>query len=169
MGVFVYRDMTLRRFVDAVISAGCSTGVVMLVIMGSSVVGWLVTYAQIPQAFAAWCMETLQDPWLIILAMNVIMLIVGMFIDLPAAILLLGPMFVPLAGSIGLDTLQLGIMMVLNLSIGLFTPPVGTTLFISSTIARVSIINATRELVPFYLATLMVLGLFSYVPAFTLH
>src|SRR3546814_4715056 len=66
MGVFVYRDMTLRRFVDAVISAGCSTGVVMLVIMGSSVVGWLVTYAQIPQAFAAWCMETLQDPWLII-------------------------------------------------------------------------------------------------------
>src|SRR3546814_12451297 len=78
MGVFVYRDMTLRRFVDAVISAGCSTGVVMLVIMGSSVVGWLVTYAQIPQAFAAWCMETLQDPWLIILAMNVIMLIVGM-------------------------------------------------------------------------------------------
>src|SRR3546814_6558621 len=92
MGVFVYRDMTLRRFVDAVISAGCSTGVVMLVIMGSSVVGWLVTYAQIPQAFAAWCMETLQDPWLIILAMNVIMLIVGMFIDLPAAILLMGPM-----------------------------------------------------------------------------
>lgn len=169
MGVFVYRDMTPRRFVDAIISAGCSTGVVMLVIMGSSVVGWLVTYAQIPQAFAAWCMETLQDPWLIILAMNIIMLIVGMFIDLPAAILLLGPMFVPLAASIGLDTLQLGIMMVLNLSVGLFTPPVGTTLFISSTIARVSIINVTRELMPFYLATLIVLGLFSYVPSLTLH
>lgn len=169
MGVFVYRDMTMRRFVDAVLSAGCSTGVVMLVIMGSSVVGWLVTYAQLPQAFAAWCMETLQDPWLIILAMNVIMLIVGMFIDLPAAILLLGPMFVPLAGSIGLDTLQLGIMMVLNLSIGLFTPPVGTTLFISSTIARVSIINASKELVPFYLATLLVLAMFSYFPALTLH
>jgi tripartite ATP-independent transporter DctM subunit len=169
MGVFVYRDMTLRRFVDAVISAGCSTGVVMLVIMGSSVVGWLVTYVQMPQAFAAWCMETLQEPWLIILAMIGIMLIVGMFIDLPAAILLLGPMFVPLAGTIGLDTLQLGIMMVLNLSIGLFTPPVGTTLFISSTIARVSIINVTKELMPFYLATLIVLGLFSYIPTLTLH
>jgi tripartite ATP-independent transporter DctM subunit len=169
MGVFVYRDMTLRRFIDAVISAGCSTGVVMLVIMGSSVVGWLVTYAQLPQAFAAWCVATLQDPWLIILAMNIIMLIVGMFIDLPAAILLLGPMFVPLAGSIGLDTLQLGIMMVLNLSIGLFTPPVGTTLFISSTIARVSILNATKELMPFYVATLIVLGLFSYIPMLTLR
>lgn len=169
MGVFVYRDMTLSRFRSAVVSAGIATGVVMLVIMGSSVVGWLATYAQIPQTFAAWCVETLQDPWLIILAMNLIMLVVGMFIDLPAAILLLGPIFVPLAQAIGLDTLQLGIMMVLNLSIGLFTPPVGTTLFISSTIAKVSIIKTTKELVPFYLATLVVLGLFSFVPALTIR
>jgi tripartite ATP-independent transporter DctM subunit len=169
MGVFVYRDMTLKRFMSAIISAGSSTGVVMLVIMGSSVVGWLATYAQIPQAFAEWCVATLEDPWLIILAMNIIMLVVGMFIDLPAAILLLGPIFVPLAQTIGLDTLQLGIMMVLNLSIGLFTPPVGTTLFISSTIARVSIINVTKELLPFYVAVIFVLALFSYVPMLTLR
>lgn len=169
MGVFVYRDMTIDRFVSAVVSAGVSTGVVMLVIMGSSVVGWLATYAQIPQTFAAWCTATLQEPWLIILAMNGIMLLVGMFIDLPAAILLLGPIFVPLAQAIGLDTLQLGIMMVLNLSMGLFTPPVGTTLFISSTIAKVSIMETARELIPFYLATLFVLALFSYVPALTLQ
>ena len=169
MGLLVYRDMTWQRFVTSVINAGCSTGVVMLVIMGSSVVGWLMTYAQVPQAFAEWCVSTLRDPWLIILAMNAIMLIVGMFIDLPAAILLLGPIFVPLAQTIGLDPLQLGIIMVLNLSIGLFTPPVGTTLFISSTIARVSIVQATRELVPFYLATLLILGLFSYVPMLTLR
>lgn len=168
MGMFVYRDMTVARFKSAVISAGISTGVVMLVIMGSSVVGWLATYAQIPQTFANWCVNTLQDPWLIILAMNLIMLVVGMFIDLPAAILLLGPIFVPLAQAIGMDTLQLGIVMVLNLSMGLFTPPVGTTLFISSTIAKVSIIKTTRELLPFYAATLLVLALFSYVPALTL-
>lgn len=169
MGAFVYRDLTLSRFTSAVVSAGVSTGVVMLVIMGSSVVGWLATYAQIPQTFAAWCVSVLHDPWLIILAMNAIMVVVGMFIDLPAAILLLGPIFVPLAQAIGLDTLQLGIMMVLNLSMGLFTPPVGTTLFISSTIAKVSIIKATKELIPFYLATLVVLALFSYVPVMTLR
>jgi len=167
MGVFVYRDMTVKRFMSAVVSAGIATGVVMLVIMGSSVVGWLATYAQVPQTFAAWCVSTLQEPWLIILAMNGIMLLVGMFIDLPAAILLLGPIFVPLAQAIGLDTLQLGIMMVLNLSIGLFTPPVGTTLFISSTIAKVSIVKTTKEALPFYLAALTVLALFSYVPALT--
>ena len=167
-GLFFYRDMTWRRFLHAVMQAGVATGVVMLVIMGSAVVGWLMTFAQIPQAFAAWCLETLQEPWLIILALNVIMLIVGMFIDLPAAILLLGPIFVPLANQIGLDPLQLGVMMVLNLAIGLFSPPVGTTLFISSSIARVSIIDATRELWPFYVAVLIILGLFSYVPAMTI-
>jgi len=168
VGLFVYRDMTWGRFYHAIIAAGVATGVVMLVIMGSAVVGWLVTFAQIPQAFAAWCLETLQEPWLIILAILIIMLIVGMFIDLPAAILLLGPIFVPLADQIGLDRLQLGIMMVLNLAIGLFSPPVGTTLFISSSIARVSLIEATRELWPFYLAAIIVLGLFSYVPALTI-
>jgi TRAP-type transport system large permease protein len=168
-GVALYRDMTWRRFAEAVIAAGIATGVVMLVIMASAAVGWIMTFVQAPQLFAQWCIETLQAPWLIILAMVGIMLVTGMFIDLPAAILLLGPIFVPLAQAIGLDLLQLGIMMVLTLALGLYTPPVGTTLFISSSIARVSIIQATRELWPFYLAALTVVALFSYVPALTVH
>ncbi len=168
MGVFLYRDMTVKRFVEALISAGVATGVVMLVIMGSSVVGWLMTFAQIPQSFATWAMTTLKEPWLIILAMNVILLIVGMFIDLPAAILLLGPIFVPLAQAIGLDLTQLGVVMVLNLAIGLYTPPVGTTLFISSSIAQTSIVQATKELWPFYFVALTIVLAFSYIPALTL-
>lgn len=167
-GLFIYRDMTPRRFIEAMIAAGVATGVVMLVIMGSSVVGWLMTYAQVPQRFAAWALATLKDPWLIILAMNGIMLIAGMFIDLPAAILLLGPIFVPLAQAIGLDLTQLGLIMVLNLAVGLYTPPVGTTLFISSSVAQTSIVRASKELWPFYLVALGVLLLFSYVPAMTL-
>jgi tripartite ATP-independent transporter DctM subunit len=167
-GVFLYRDMTLARFGQALVAAGIATGVVMLVIMGSSVVGWIMTYAQVPQRFADWCLGALKDPWLIIMAMNFIMLIAGMFIDLPAAILLLGPIFVPLAQAIGLDLTQLGLMMVLNLAIGLYTPPVGTTLFISSSIAGVSIVQTTRELWPFYLVALGTLLLFSYVPFLTL-
>lgn len=169
MGLLVYRDLSLARIKEAVLAAGISTGVVMLVIMGSSVVAWLLTYAQIPQTFSAWCLETLREPWAIILVMNAIMLLVGMFIDLPAAILLLGPIFVPLAQQIELDPLQLGIIMVLNLSIGLYTPPAGTTLFISSTIARVPVLRVVRELVPFYLAALLVLLLFSYIPDLTLR
>ncbi|WP_265516715.1 TRAP transporter large permease [Nitratireductor luteus] len=169
VSLIIYRDMTLGRLTHAVLSAGVATGVVMLVIMGSAVIGWLLTYAQIPQTFATWAAETLNAPWLIILAMLAIMLVVGMFIDLPAAILLLGPIFVPLANQIGLDPVQFGIMMVLALAIGLFTPPVGTTLFISSSIARVPILNVVREMWPFYAVSLLILLGFSFVPALTIH
>ena len=96
------------------------------------------------------------------------MLIAGMFIDLPAAILLLGPIFVPLAQAIGFDLLQLGVVMVLTLAVGLYTPPVGTTLFISSSIANVSILKASRELMPFYIVALGTTLAFAYIPAMTL-
>ena len=167
-GVFIYKDMTVKRFFQALTAAGMATGVVMLVIMGSAVVGWMMTYAQVPQLFAEWFLTTLKAPWLIILALIVIMLIAGMFIDLPAAILLLGPIFVPLAQTIGLDLTQLGLVMVLTLAIGLYTPPVGTTLFISSSIANVSILKASRELFPFYAVALSITLAFAYLPALTL-
>ena len=117
------------------IDAGVATGIVMMVIMGSAAASWILTYDQVPQRFAEWISTTLHEPWLVILAMNLIMLAIGGPLDLAPAILLLAPIFVPLAQQIGLDPLQLGLMMVLNLGIGLYTPPVGTTLFISSTIA----------------------------------
>ena len=167
-GVFIYRDMTVKRFFQALTAAGVATGVVMLVIMGSAVVGWMMTYAQVPQMFAEWALSTLKEPWLIILSLIGIMLVAGMFIDLPAAILLLGPIFVPLAQTIGLDLTQLGVVMVLTLAIGLYTPPVGTTLFISSSIARVSILSASRELIPFYVVALGTVLSFAYIPAMTL-
>lgn len=167
-GIFIYRDMTVKRFFGALIAAGIATGVVMLVIMGSAIVGWMITYAQVPQIVAQWCLLTLKEPWLIIMAMIGIMLIVGMFIDLPAAILLLGPIFVPLSKAIGFDLTTLGLVMVLTLAIGLYTPPVGTTLFISSSIARVSILKAAIELWPFYIVSLGITLLIAYVPLFTL-
>jgi tripartite ATP-independent transporter DctM subunit len=167
-GVFIYRDMTVRRFFQALVAAGVATGVVMLVIMGSSVVGWMMIYAQVPQMFSQWCLATLKEPWLIVLAMIAIMLVAGMFIDLPAAVLLLGPIFVPLAQTIHLDLTTLGLTMVLTLAIGLYTPPVGTTLFISSSVARVSILQTTRELWPFYAVAMGTTLLIAYVPALTL-
>jgi tripartite ATP-independent transporter DctM subunit len=165
----IYGDMTLRGFLAALVAAGSATGVVMLVIMASSAVGWILTFVQAPQHFAAWATGTLREPWLILLAINGVMLVAGLFIDLPAAILLLGPIVVPLAESIGIDPLQFGVIMVLNLAIGLYTPPVGTTLFLSGTIARCSIVAATREAWPFYLVALTVLALFSTIPELTIR
>ena len=129
--------------------AGLATGIVLLVIMASSVVGWIITFEQIPAAVDGLDDHVLPEPWLIILAMNVILL-AGMFIDLPAAVLLVTPIFLPLASSIGMDGVQLGVMMVVNLAIGLYTPPVGTTLFIASSVAKVTMGAVVKEMMPFY-------------------
>ena len=141
----LYRDLSWRRFYKAMIDAGVATGIVMMVIMGSAAASWILTYDQVPQRFADWVSTTLHEPWLVILAMNLIMLVIGGPLDLAPAILLLAPIFVPLAQQIGLDPLQLGLMMILNLGIGLYTPPVGTTLFISSTIAGSTMGETTRR------------------------
>jgi TRAP-type transport system large permease protein len=161
----IYRDLTMARLKHAVNEAAIATGVVMLIIMASSVVGWIVTLDQLPAAFTKFAQEVLKEKWLIILAMNLLMLAVGMFMDLPAAVLLLAPIFVPLAQSVGMDPVQLGVMMVVNLAMGLYTPPVGTTLFITSSVAGVKIGQTVRELIPFYLVALLILAIVSYVPA----
>lgn len=169
ISALVYRDLTLRRFYDALIHTAITTGVVMLVIAASNLVGFVLTIEGVPTQVAHWALETLKHPLMIILMMNLIMLIVGMFLDLPAAILLLGPTFVAIGNAIGLDLVQLGVMMVVNLSMGLFTPPVGTTLFISAAISGEKVGAITKELWPFYLVALLVLGLMSFVPFLTFY
>ena len=169
VGLLVYRDLTPRLILDALIGTAVMTGAVLIIIMASSVVQWILTLERVPQELAAWMVGSLDQTWTIILAMNLIMLVVGAVLDLPAAVLLLGPLFIGIARSIGMDPVQLGLVMVVNLAIGLYTPPVGTTLFISSSIANVSIGSAVRALVPFYLVAIVVLLLISYVPALTLY
>ena len=165
VSVFVYHDLSWKRLHAAVVESGLATGVVLLVIMTSAAIGWLLTFDQMPQGITQWVQANVHTDWIVILLMNLLMLFVGMFIDLPAAVLLLTPVFVPLAQSVGMDLTQLGIMMVVNLAIGLYTPPVGTTLFITSAVAKVKVGQTVRELGPFYLVAFTVLALVSYVPA----
>jgi tripartite ATP-independent transporter DctM subunit len=165
VSVVVYRDLSFKRLNDAVVHAGLATGVVLLVIMASAAIGWLLTYDQMPTGVAHWIQQNVSQGWIVILIMNLLMLFIGMFIDLPAAVLLLTPVFLPLAQSIGMDPVQLGIMMVVNLAVGLYTPPVGTTLFITSALAKVKVGQTVRELGPFYFVAFLVLALVSYVPA----
>ncbi|HEU0204431.1 MAG TPA: TRAP transporter large permease subunit [Burkholderiaceae bacterium] len=165
VSALVYRDLDLKRLNAAITEAGLATGVVLLVIMASAAIGWLLTFDQMPQGITQWVQANVHEGWLVILLMNLLMLAVGMFIDLPAAVLLLTPVFLPLAQSIGMDPTQLGVMMVVNLAIGLYTPPVGTTLFITSAVAKVKVGHTVRELGPFYLVAFAVLALVSYVPA----
>ena len=165
VSLVIYRDMTIRRLHHAILEAGLATGVVLMVIMASAAIGWLLTFDQMPQHIVQWVQANVNEKWVVIALMNAMMLFLGMFIDLPAAVLLLTPVFLPLAQAIGMDTVQLGIMMVVNLAIGLYTPPVGTTLFIASSLARVKVGETVRAMVPFYIVAFGVLLLVSYVPA----
>lgn len=169
VSLLIYRDLTIKRLYHSLVQTAVTTGVVMLVISASNLVGYILTVEAIPNAVAQWAVETLSSPLMILLMMNLIMLVVGMFLDLPAAILLLGPMFVAIGSAIGLDLIQLGIMMTVNLSLGLFTPPVGTTLFVAAAISRESVGSIVRELWPFYLVAVTVLALITYVPSLTLY
>ncbi len=165
VSALMYHDLSLKRLHHAILEAGLATGVVLLVIMASAAIGWLLTFDQTPQNIALWVQQNVSTKWVVIALMNGMMLFIGMFIDLPAAVLLLTPVFLPLAQSIGMDPVQLGIMMVVNLAIGLYTPPVGTTLFITSSLAKVKVGQTVRAMGPFYLVALVVLAIVSYVPA----
>jgi len=165
VSLVIYRDLSIKRLHHAVIEAGLATGVVLMVIMASAAIGWLLTFDQMPQHIVQWVQQNVNEKWVVIALMNAMMLFLGMFIDLPAAVLLLTPVFLPLAQAIGMDTVQLGIMMVVNLAIGLYTPPVGTTLFIASSLAKVKVGETVRAMVPFYVVAFGVLLLVSYVPA----
>lgn len=165
----IYRDLTWRTLWDAAVQTAMMTGAVMFIIMASSTMQWVLTAERVPQGVTAWMIGAFSEPWMVILALNLVMLVVGAFLDLPAAVLLLGPLFVTIGQAIGLDLVQLGLMMVVNLSIGLYTPPVGTTLFISAAIAGVGIGETVRALLPFYMVALIVLILVSYVSVLTIY
>ncbi|WP_085919644.1 TRAP transporter large permease [Halomonas sp. CSM-2] len=169
VSVLIYRDLSGTRVMAALTNTVITTGVVMLIIAAANIIGYILTSGGVPQTVANWALEYLQHPLLIILAINLLLLMIGMFLDLPAAILLLGPTLVPIANAIDLDLVQLGIMMCVNLSIGLFTPPIGTTLFVASAIAKEKIGSVVKELLPFYLVALVVLVLVSFVPALIVY
>lgn len=164
----LYRDLSLRDFLRIVAKSAMATGVVMLLIMTSTALSWLLTVERTPQQLTMWFLGAGASAVVVILFMNAVMFIVGMFLDMPAAILLLAPVFLPLADAIGLDLIQLGIIMTLNLALGLFTPPVGTTLYISTAIAGEKIERTSKALLPFYGAGVVTLLLVSFVPALTL-
>lgn len=162
--VTIYRDLSMKSFLHSLISTTAATGIVMLLIMTSSALSWLLTVQEVPQHLATLVLDTIDARWLVILAMIALLLVVGMFLDMSPAILLLTPVLLPLADSIGMDPIHLGIIMVLSLAIGLFTPPVGTTLYISSSIGEVKVEETVRALLPFYAMAIFVLLLIAFVP-----
>ncbi|MDD3369034.1 MAG: TRAP transporter large permease [Lachnospiraceae bacterium] len=167
-GAFIYKKLTFKDFWQVLENALNTLAIVLILIATSSAFSWCLTYLKVPQIIAGAIMGVTTNKILILLMMNVIMLIFGTMMDMSCNILLLTPILLPIAQQIGVDPVQFGCIMILNLGIGLITPPVGSTLFIGSAISKVPIEKLGKTLIPFFAVMLVVLAIVTYWPAFTM-
>ncbi|MBO0343988.1 TRAP transporter large permease [Roseibium limicola] len=166
--VFAYRSLSWRAFVTAVTSAVRTTSMVMILIGFASAFAYLLALYQVPTLLTNLLVTISDNPIIILLMINVMLLMLGMIMDMAALILICTPIFLPIAREIGMDPIQFGIMMLVNLGLGLCTPPVGSCLFVGCAVGKVKIEQALKTIWPFYLALLMALLLVTYVPAISL-
>ncbi|MCC2604688.1 TRAP transporter large permease [Planctobacterium marinum] len=165
LSVGIYREIDFKALPGILLKASETTAIVMLIIGASSAMSWLLSYAHIPQTISDFLLTLSDNPIMILLLINIILILVGAFIDMTPAVLIFTPIFLPVAMELGMSPIQFGIMMVLNLSIGLVSPPVGSVLFVSCAVAKTSIHRIIKPMLPLYLVMFLVLMLVTYVPA----
>jgi tripartite ATP-independent transporter DctM subunit len=166
--IFVYRQMNWQNFVHATLGAVRTTAMVLLIIGTAAAFSWLMAYLKVPAAMIEW-MNTISDnPIIILLLLNVIMLVLGTFMDMGPMIIITTPIFLPVVVAYDIDPVHFGVIMILNLGIGLNTPPVGSVQFVACAVGKITVWQAMRSIWPFYFAGVVVLGLVTYVPAVSL-
>ncbi|MBO6003328.1 MAG: TRAP transporter large permease [Mailhella sp.] len=166
--LFYYRELSFRELLEVSANSARTTAVVMLVVAAASAVGWFITSAQIPQQVVSLFQPLIDKPILLLLALNAFLFIAGMVMDLTPNILIFAPVFFPLIKQAGIDPYQFGLLFVLNLGIGVITPPVGTILYVICGIGNIPISRLIRKLVPFILAEILVLMLLLLFPPLSL-
>ncbi|MDQ1080810.1 TRAP transporter large permease [Pseudoroseomonas cervicalis] len=166
--LFVYRSLSWSGFIHAVLGGARTTGMVMLIIGCASAFGWLMALLQVPAMTVELMQGITDNPLLMLLLINVILLLLGTFMDMAPLIMIGTPIFLPLAMKLGMDPVQFGVVLILNLGIGLITPPVGPVLFVACAVGKVSMWDATKTSLPFYTAAFAVLLVVTYVPAVSL-
>ena len=166
--VLVYRGMNWEGFVEATLGAVRTTAMVLLIIGMAASFSWLMAYLRVPANLVEWLNTISQNPLVILLLLNLLMLFLGTFMDMGPTIIIITPIFLPVAASYGVDPVQFGVIMILNLGIGLNTPPVGAVQFVACAVGKISVWEAMRSIWPFYGAGLVVLGLVTYIPAISL-
>ena len=164
LSVVFYREVKVKEIPSILIKSVETTAIVMLLIGTSSAMSWILSYENIPQAISTALITLSDNPILILLIINLVLLVVGIFMDMTPAVLIFTPIFLPVVAELGISPLHFGIMMVLNLCIGLCTPPVGSVLFVGCGIAKTTIAKMVRPLLPMYFAMFAVLMMVTYMP-----
>jgi tripartite ATP-independent transporter DctM subunit len=165
---FVYRQMSWNDFVHATQGAVRTTAMVLLIIGTAAAFSWLMAFLKVPASLVAWMKAVADDPLTVLLLLNVLMLVLGTFMDMGPTIIICTPIFLPVAQAYGIDPVHFGVIMILNFGIGLNTPPVGAVQFVACAVGKISVWEAMRSIWPFYGAGLVVLGLVTYIPAISL-
>jgi tripartite ATP-independent transporter DctM subunit len=168
VGGVIYRQLSFQDLYEMCVRTVRITGVIFLIIAAASILGWWMTFNQIPQAVASSFLAMSDDPNVIIAMIIALLLFIGLFMDINATLIILAPVLAPLTLHIGMDPVHAGIMIILALNISLMTPPVGACLFVLASVTKEKIENITRSLWPFLLAEAAVLILISYWESLTL-
>jgi len=165
---FIYRDISWRNLWDVSVSSMYLTAQVLIIVAGAGVFSWLLTVSGIPQAATAFIQGMDVSPWVILLVINVFLLIVGCLLDPGSAILVLTPLLAPIAAAIGVDLVHFGVIMTVNLAIGMFTPPFGLNIFVAQALFKAPLSSIYPGLVPFIIINIVALGFVTYIPGLSL-
>jgi TRAP-type C4-dicarboxylate transport system permease large subunit len=168
LGIAWYRTMSWRSFVKISLDSVETTATVMFIVAAASIFGWMLTATGVTAAIAQWVLAVTKDPWLFLLMANLLMLFVGCFLEPTAAITILVPILLPIARQLGVDPVHFGLVMVLNLMIGLLHPPMGMVLFVLARVAKLSVERTTMAILPWLVPLLIALVVLTYVPAISL-
>ena len=166
---FIYKELTWKKLPTVLISSVKTTAIVLFLIATCTGLSWIMSYENIPQTVSSIMLSLTDNPILILLMINLILLVVGIFMDMTPAVLIFTPIFLPIVTQqLGMDPVHFGIMMVLNLCVGLCTPPVGSILFIGCSVSGIRIDQVIRPLLPMYVATVIVLLMVAFIPEISL-
>ncbi len=168
VGVLVYREIKLPNLLIVLRKSVISSAVIMFIIANAGLFAYLITRAGVPDAIGRWLQQVLQSPALFLLGVNAALFFIGMFIETSAAIIVLAPILAPVAMHFGIDPVHFGMVMVVNLALGMITPPFGVNLFAACTVARISLDRIVGQLIPFVLVILACLMVITYFPALSL-
>ena len=166
--LIVYRSMSWRAFADATIGAVRTTAMVLIIIGTAASFAWLMAFLRIPATMIDWMGTISQNPLVILLLINLILLLLGTFMDMGPTIIITTPIFLPVAIHYGIDPVHFGVILILNLGMGLNTPPVGAVQFVACAVGKITVWQAMRSIWPFYAAGITVLMLVTYIPALSL-
>lgn len=168
LGLIVYRNLTIKDLYQLFFRTSMMMGIIALIMSAAAVLAWLLASEQIPEKVAALFLSLTHNKYLILLLVNLFLILVGMFMDITASLLILAPILAPLATNLGVDPLHFGIMMCINLNIALMTPPLGGCLFMAMAISQLEFSRLVRAIWPFILVEITVLFLVVYIPELTL-